>query len=113
MVVLNFTLQFLELAERRIAFRIRFHWLESGGAGTVGKFSFTTLCGRAVIQHAHHFKRANGYSELRSARRSMLGNVMLTDSVETHKARAPARQQAGFEHSELWFSALISGRLSR
>ncbi len=36
----------------------------------------------------HDFKRANGYSELEiSQKRSMLENVMLTDSVEAHKAR--------------------------
>ncbi len=58
---------------------------------------------------AHDFKRANGYSELEiSQKRSMLENVMLTDSVETHKARL---RQAGFEHSELWFQCFNFGSL--
>ncbi|MDU1699314.1 MAG: carboxy-S-adenosyl-L-methionine synthase CmoA, partial [Citrobacter freundii] len=57
----------------------------------------------------HDFKRANGYSELEiSQKRSMLENVMLTDSVETHKARL---HQAGFEHSELWFQCFNFGSL--
>ena len=33
---------------------------------------------------------------------------MLTDSVEVHKARL---QQAGFEHSELWFQCFNFGSL--
>ncbi|HCL8881701.1 TPA: carboxy-S-adenosyl-L-methionine synthase CmoA, partial [Escherichia coli] len=40
--------------------------------------------------------------------RSMLENVMLTDSVETHKARL---HKAGFEHSELWFQCFNFGSL--
>ncbi|HBT2311646.1 TPA: DUF72 domain-containing protein [Klebsiella pneumoniae subsp. pneumoniae] len=57
----------------------------------------------------HDFKRANGYSELEiSQKRSMLENVMLTDSVETHKARL---RQAGFEHAELWFQCFNFGSL--
>ena len=54
-------------------------------------------------------KDANGYSELEiSQKRSMLENVMLTDSVETHKARL---HKAGFEHSELWFQCFNFGSL--
>ena len=61
-----------------------------------------------VVLH-HDFKRANGYSELEiSQKRSMLENVMLTDSVETHKARL---HKAGFEHSELWFQCFNFGSL--
>jgi tRNA (cmo5U34)-methyltransferase len=57
----------------------------------------------------HDFKRANGYSELEiSQKRSMLENVMLTDSVETHKARL---HKAGFEHAELWFQCFNFGSL--
>ncbi|HCC1153606.1 TPA: carboxy-S-adenosyl-L-methionine synthase CmoA, partial [Salmonella enterica subsp. enterica serovar Choleraesuis] len=40
--------------------------------------------------------------------RSMLENVMLTDSVETHKSRL---RKAGFEHSELWFQCFNFGSL--
>ncbi len=35
----------------------------------------------------HDFKRANGYSGLNQPKTYMLENVMLTDSVEAHKAR--------------------------
>ncbi len=39
---------------------------------------------------------------------AQLENVMLTDSVETHKARL---HKAGFEHSELWFQCFNFGSL--
>jgi tRNA (cmo5U34)-methyltransferase len=57
----------------------------------------------------HDFKRANGYSELEiSQKRSMLENVMLTDSVAAHKTRL---KQAGFEHAEVWFQCFNFGSL--
>ncbi|MDU7469535.1 MAG: carboxy-S-adenosyl-L-methionine synthase CmoA, partial [Serratia marcescens] len=50
-----------------------------------------------------------GYSELEiSQKRSMQENVMLTDSVEAHKARL---QQTGFEHAEVWFQCFNFGSL--
>ncbi len=90
MVVLNFTLQFLEPAERR-ALLDKIYRVESRRrAGTVGKFSFEDAkVGELLFNMHHDFKRANGYSELEiSQKRSMLENVMLTDSVETHSAPA-------------------------
>lgn len=110
MVVLNFTLQFLEPAERR-ALLDKIYGVESRRrAGTVGKFSFEDAkVGELLFNMHHDFKRANGYSELEiSQKRSMLENVMLTDSVETHKARL---RKAGFEHSELWFQCFNFGSL--
>ena len=100
MVVLNFTLQFLEPPG-----------LNPGGALVLSeKFSFEDAnVGELLFNMHHDFKRANGYSELEiSQKRSMLENVMLTDSVETHKARL---HQAGFEHSELWFQCFNFGSL--
>ncbi len=90
---------------------IRFTWVESGGALVLSeKFSFEDAkVGELLFNMHHDFKRANGYSELEiSQKRSMLENVMLTDSVETHKARL---RQAGFEHSELWFQCFNFGSL--
>jgi hypothetical protein len=74
------------------------------------KFSFEDAeVGELLFNMHHDFKRANGYSELEiSQKRSMLENVMLTDSVETHKARL---RKAGFEHSELWFQCFNFGSL--
>lgn len=74
------------------------------------KFSFTDKDVGELLFNMHlDFKRANGYSELEiSQKRSMLENVMLTDSVEAHKARLAS---AGFEHSEVWFQCFNFGSL--
>ena len=74
------------------------------------KFRFEDAPVNELLIDLHlDFKRANGYSELEiSQKRSMLENVMLTDSVETHKARL---HKAGFEHSELWFQCFNFGSL--
>ena len=111
MVVLNFTLQFLEPSERQALLDKIYQGLNPGGALVLSeKFSFEDAkVGELLFNMHHDFKRANGYSELEiSQKRSMLENVMLTDSVETHKARL---HQAGFEHSELWFQCFNFGSL--
>ncbi|WP_431222172.1 carboxy-S-adenosyl-L-methionine synthase CmoA [Serratia sp. L9] len=111
MVVLNFTLQFLEPADRLRLLEQVYRGLRPGGALVLSeKFSFEDAdVGELLFNMHHDFKRANGYSELEiSQKRSMLENVMLTDSVETHKARL---QQAGFEHAEVWFQCFNFGSL--
>lgn len=111
MVVLNFTLQFLEPAERQQLLNTIYQGLKPGGALVLSeKFSFEDQqVGELLFNMHHDFKRANGYSELEiSQKRSMLENVMLTDSVETHKQRL---HTAGFEHAELWFQCFNFGSL--
>ena len=111
MVVLNFTLQFLEPDDRQLLLDKIYKGLKPGGTLVLSeKFSFEDAeVGELLFNMHHDFKRANGYSELEiSQKRSMLENVMLTDSVETHKARL---RQAGFEHSELWFQCFNFGSL--
>ncbi|MGD8105770.1 carboxy-S-adenosyl-L-methionine synthase CmoA [Pantoea sp. FN0302] len=111
MVVLNFTLQFLAPDDRLALLARIFQGLNPGGALVLSeKFSFENAeVGELLFNMHHDFKRANGYSELEiSQKRSMLENVMLTDSVETHKARL---RQAGFQHSELWFQCFNFGSL--
>ena len=110
-VVLNFTLQFVA-PEKRAALIARIHdGLRPGGILILSeKFRFEDAQVNELLIDLHlDFKRANGYSELEiSQKRSMLENVMLTDSVETHKARL---SKAGFEHSELWFQCFNFGSL--
>lgn len=111
MVVLNFTLQFLEPNDRQLLLQKIYNGLVPGGALVLSeKFSFEDAqVGELLFNMHHDFKRANGYSELEiSQKRSMLENVMLTDSVETHKKRL---QQAGFDHAELWFQCFNFGSL--
>ncbi|MBP2167059.1 tRNA (cmo5U34)-methyltransferase [Erwinia toletana] len=111
MVVLNFTLQFLAPEERQQLLNTIYQGLRPGGALVLSeKFSFADQqVGELLFNMHHDFKRANGYSELEiSQKRSMLENVMLTDSVETHKQRL---HTAGFEHAELWFQCFNFGSL--
>ncbi|AEX51658.1 carboxy-S-adenosyl-L-methionine synthase CmoA [Rahnella aquatilis] len=111
MVVLNFTLQFLEPADRQRLLNQVFQGMRPGAALVLSeKFSFEDKdVGELLFNMHHDFKRANGYSELEiSQKRSMLENVMLTDSVETHKARL---HQAGFQHTEVWFQCFNFGSL--
>ena len=50
------------------------------------------------------FKRANGYSELEiSQKRSALEQVMITDTIEVHRARLKA---AGFSRVQVWYQCL-------
>ncbi len=50
------------------------------------------------------FKRANGYSELEiSQKRTALEQVMITDTIDTHRARL---EDAGFNRVQVWFRCL-------
>ena len=111
LVVLNFTLQFLIPEDRQRLLNTIWEGLNPGGALVLSeKFSFEDQdVGELLFNMHHDFKRANGYSELEiSQKRSMLENVMLTDTVAIHKARL---KQAGFEHAELWFQCFNFGSL--
>ncbi|NIF21730.1 MULTISPECIES: carboxy-S-adenosyl-L-methionine synthase CmoA [Pantoea] len=111
LVVLNFTLQFLDPEARLKLLEKIWRGLNPGGALVLSeKFSFEDAeVGELLFNMHHDFKRANGYSELEiSQKRSMLENVMLTDSVEAHKARL---KTAGFSHAELWFQCFNFGSL--
>ncbi|MCA7012182.1 carboxy-S-adenosyl-L-methionine synthase CmoA [Dickeya dadantii] len=111
LVVLNFTLQFVPPANRLALLQRIWRGLRPGGALVLSeKFSFDDASIGELLFNMHlDFKRANGYSELEiSQKRSMLENVMLTDSVETHKARL---REAGFSHSDVWFQCFNFGSL--
>ncbi|ABY69318.1 SAM-dependent methyltransferase [Actinobacillus pleuropneumoniae serovar 3 str. JL03] len=111
MVVLNFTLQFLPRADRLELLTKIYHGLNPNGILVLSeKFTFTNQAMSELLIDLHHtFKRANGYSELEvSQKRTALENVMLTDSIETHKDRL---KQAGFSQIELWFQCFNFGSM--
>lgn len=111
LVVLNFTLQFLPPADRQALLARIYQGLKPGGALVLSeKFSFDDQqMGNLLFDMHLDFKRANGYSELEiSQKRSMLENVMLTDSVATHQQRLKC---VGFPHAELWFQCFNFGSL--
>ncbi len=103
MVVLNFTLQFIEKSQRQALLNKIAKGLKPGGLLVLSEkiTSQDPVTDQVLIDLHHNFKRDNGYSELEVAqKRSALEKVMLTDSVEKHKERFA---QAGFGHSSLWF----------
>ena len=111
MVVLNFTLQFLTPENRQQVLNKIYQALNPNGILVLSeKFSFNDSTVDELLFNMHHdFKRANGYSELEiSQKRNMLENVMLTDTIETHKKRL---SEAGFKHIDTWFQCFNFGSI--
>ncbi|SHG82949.1 carboxy-S-adenosyl-L-methionine synthase CmoA [Ferrimonas marina] len=103
MVVLNFTLQFLNPDDRDRLIRKIYQGMLPGGILVVSeKLVFPQPRLHKLLDDLHlDFKRANGYSELEiSQKRTALENVMRPDSWQEHQARFA---RAGFEESTLWF----------
>lgn len=103
MVVLNFTLQFIEKAERQSLLNKIASGINPGGILVISeKISHgDPIIDEHLIDLHHDFKRANGYSELEVAqKRTALENVMRTDTIEQHNERL---KNAGFNHVSPWF----------
>ncbi|MEX0606137.1 MAG: carboxy-S-adenosyl-L-methionine synthase CmoA [Marinobacter sp.] len=100
---LNFTLQFIPLAQRsgllaRIAAATR-----PGGVLILSeKISFEDTSEQDTQTHLHHeFKRANGYSEMEiSQKRSALEQVLIPETLAVHRERL---LNAGFTDVVVWY----------
>lgn len=104
-VIINFTLQFIDPDQRQPLIDRIFQALKPGGILILSeKIHFDNQAMQQAIEHMHlQFKRANGYSELEiSQKRSSLDNVLISDSEETHLKRL---KQAGFDSAAIWFQA--------
>jgi tRNA (cmo5U34)-methyltransferase len=102
-VVLNFTLQFIPVAERLALLQRIYEGLKPGGALILSeKLAFENETQNDFHIEAHHdFKRSNGYSDLEiSQKRSALENVLIPETLAEHQTRL---NQAGFEFVEKWF----------
>jgi tRNA (cmo5U34)-methyltransferase len=103
MVVLNFTLQFIEKDQRQALLSKVAKGIVPGGLLVLSEkiTKGDTKIDELLIDLHHNFKRDNGYSELEVAqKRTALEKVMLTDSIEVHKKRL---NNAGFNHISPWF----------
>lgn len=106
MIVLNFTLQFLDPGERDSVLAQAFAALAPGG---VLVLSEKIVAGDEqdnawLVERYHDFKRANGYSDMEiSQKRTALENVLVPDSLDVHHRRLG---QAGFSRSLTWFQYL-------
>ncbi len=103
MVVLNFTLQFIEPDTRQLLIQKIYNGMNKGAILVLSEKleAVDNTCNELLIDLHHNFKRANGYSELEIAqKRTALENVMRPDTMETHHSRL---SQAGFTQFTQWF----------
>ncbi|MCK9609108.1 MAG: carboxy-S-adenosyl-L-methionine synthase CmoA [Methylomonas sp.] len=102
-VVLNFTLQFVPVADRVALLEKIYQGMLPGGVLILSEklaFEDRRQQGLHVDMH-HHFKKMQGYSELEiSQKRMALENVLLAESFAVHRHRLKA---AGFDSVEIWF----------
>ena len=102
-VVLNFTLQFIERAQRDAVINHICTGLRPGGIMVLSeKVVFEDAHLNALNIDLHHeFKRANGYSDLEIAqKRDSLENVLIPESLQDHRERIAT---AGFSSCDVWF----------
>jgi tRNA (cmo5U34)-methyltransferase len=102
-VVLNFTLQFIDRQKRDALMEKICRSLRPGGILVLSeKIVFPEPELNALfIDMYHQFKQAQGYSELEvSQKRAALENVLIPESIDAHKERL---MQAGFRSCDVWF----------
>lgn len=105
MVVLNFTLQFIEANERLSVLQKIYKGLRPGGLLVLSeKLNFNDVQEQQMQEAMQlSFKRANGYSDMEiSQKRSALEKVLIPDTFEQHQQRL---QAAGFAQVYQWFQA--------
>ena len=103
LVVINFTLQFIEPPQRQVLLDRIYHGMNPGGALVIADKIVFADDAQQQFEEAMHlgFKKANGYSELEiSQKRTALEKVLIPDTHETHIGRL---QQAGFRQAYPWF----------
>lgn len=102
-VVMNFTLQFVEPPARLPLLRTIAKGLLPGGVLLISEKIHCVDEEAQSLQTAwhHDFKRAQGYSDLEiSRKRDALEHIMKTDSLDQHRERL---LDAGFQRVQPWF----------
>ncbi|HEX2139982.1 MAG TPA: carboxy-S-adenosyl-L-methionine synthase CmoA, partial [Woeseiaceae bacterium] len=102
MVVMNYTLQFLPVEERAGMLKKIGDGLVPGGVFVLSEkvVDRDDDVERLLVELHHGFKRRNAYSDLEiSRKRAALENVLVPETVQTHRERLAA---AGFRHSGTW-----------
>lgn len=103
MVVMNFTLQFIDEKLRMKLIQKICKGLNAGGVFILSeKIKLTDPIEQERQISLHHaFKKANGYSDMEiSQKRSALEKVLLPETVEQHISRL---KSAGFAEAFVWF----------
>ncbi len=102
-VVLNFTLQFIPLNERARLLETIFHGMKPGGILIISeKIVFPDQAlNKLFVDMYHSFKEDMGYSKLEiSQKRAALENVLVPESIESHRSRLT---RIGFRCFDVWF----------
>ena len=105
-VVLNLTLQFVDVEKRSKLIKKIYDGLVAGGALIISeKIHFDDKENQKQLARLHlDFKRANGYSELEIAnKRQSLENILVTESKQAHLERL---KLCGFRESSCYFQCL-------
>ena len=105
-VILNFTLQFVPLADRAALIEKVFKGMNKGGVLIISEkiISPDNHLNELIIELYHQFKENMGYSKLEiSQKRSALENVLIPETLDSHRARI---LQTGFSSFEVWFQSL-------
>ena len=104
-VVLNFTLQFIDPEDRDLLVRKIYEGLRPDGVLILSEkiiFADAEQDKRFIDLH-HDFKRANGYSNLEiSQKRTAIENVLIPETIEQHQQRL---HLSGFDSHDVWFQA--------
>jgi tRNA (cmo5U34)-methyltransferase len=102
-VVLNFTLQFVPMADRAVLLEKIFAGMRPGAILIISEkivFPDETL-NQLFIEMYHSFKESMGYSKLEiSQKREALENVLIPESLDSHRARL---NNIGFHSFDAWF----------
>ncbi|MGY6278153.1 carboxy-S-adenosyl-L-methionine synthase CmoA [Methylomonas sp. MgM2] len=102
-VVLNFTLQFIPVADRESLLAKIYQGMLPGGVLILSeKLSFDRQSQQVLQTDMHqHFKKMQGYSDLEiSQKRTALENVLRPEPFAVHQKRL---MEAGFDSAEIWF----------
>jgi tRNA (cmo5U34)-methyltransferase len=101
-VVLNYTLQFISPKNRDKIIQNIFNGMKDGGILILSEkiiFEDESLNKRQISRY-HNFKRLNGYSDIEiSKKKEALENVLIPDTIETHKKRL---FNSGFKTADVW-----------
>ncbi len=102
-VVMNFTLQFINPGSRCELIKRIFDGMRNGGILVLSekvKFDDTQV-NELLIDVYHAFKKSNGYSDLEiSQKRTALENVLIPETIKDHRDRLI---RAGFKSADVWF----------
>ena len=102
-VVLNFTLQFIPMADRIALLEKIYGGMRPGAILIISEkivFPDETL-NQLFIEMYHSFKESMGYSKLEiSQKRTALENVLIPESLDSHRSRL---NDIGFHSFDAWF----------